>query len=348
MTGSEPIWRRQWRAFCRNRRGLWSLAVFMVLFVVSLGAELVANDKPILVRYQGELYWPVFQVYPETAFGGLFETEANYRDPFVEELIDKDGWMLWPPIRYSYDTINYELTQPAPAPPSAENWLGTDDQGRDVLARLIYGFRLSVLFGLILTVASSAIGVVVGALQGYYGGWLDLAGQRFLEIWSSMPILYLIIVISSFVVPGFWTLLLIMLLFSWMTLVDLVRAEFLRARNLDYVRAAQALGVRTPVILFRHMLPNAMVATLTYLPFVLNASVILLTSLDFIGFGLPPGSPSLGELLGQGKANLHAPWLGLSAFVTLALMLSLLVFVGEAVRDAFDPRKYHADSGSRP
>jgi microcin C transport system permease protein len=312
-----------------------------VLFVVSLGAEFVANDKPIMVQYQGDLYFPVFKTYPETTFGGLFETEANYRDPYVAELIQDDGWMLWPPIRYSHDTINYELTVPAPAPPSAENWLGTDDQGRDVLARLIYGFRLSVLFGLILTVTSSLIGIVVGAVQGYYGGWLDLGGQRFVEIWSSMPILYLIIVISSFVVPGFWVLLAIMLLFSWMTLVDLVRAEFLRCRNLEYVRAAQAMGVRTPVILFRHMLPNAMVATLTYLPFVLNASVILLTSLDFIGFGLPPGSPSLGELLGQGKANLHAPWLGLSAFVTLAVMLSLLVFAGEAVRDAFDPRKYN-------
>ena len=341
MGSGNPIWRRQWRAFRRNRRGFWSLGVFLVLFVVSLGAEFVANDRPIMVQYQGDLYFPVFKTYPETTFGGLFETEANYRDPYVAELIQDDGWMLWPPIRYSHDTINYELTVPAPAPPSAENWLGTDDQGRDVLARLIYGFRLSVLFGLILTVTSSLIGIVVGAVQGYYGGWLDLGGQRFVEIWSSMPILYLIIVISSFVVPGFWVLLAIMLLFSWMTLVDLVRAEFLRCRNLEYVRAAQAMGVRTPVILFRHMLPNAMVATLTYLPFVLNASVILLTSLDFIGFGLPPGSPSLGELLGQGKANLHAPWLGLSAFVTLAVMLSLLVFAGEAVRDAFDPRKYN-------
>ena len=341
MGSGNPIWRRQWRAFRRNRRGFWSLGVFLVLFVVSLGAEFVANDKPIMVQYQGDLYFPVFKTYPETTFGGLFETEANYRDPYVAELIEDDGWMLWPPIRYSHDTINYELTVPAPAPPSAENWLGTDDQGRDVLARLIYGFRLSVLFGLILTVTSSLIGIVVGAVQGYYGGWLDLGGQRFVEIWSSTPILYLIIVISSFVVPGFWVLLAIMLLFSWMTLVDLVRAEFLRCRNLEYVRAAQAMGVRTPVILFRHMLPNAMVATLTYLPFVLNASVILLTSLDFIGFGLPPGSPSLGELLGQGKANLHAPWLGLSAFVTLAVMLSLLVFAGEAVRDAFDPRKYN-------
>ena len=341
MASGNPIWRRQWRAFRRNRRGFWSLGLFLVLFVVSLGAEFVANDRPIMVQYQGDLYFPVFKTYPETTFGGLFETEANYRDPYVAELIEDDGWMLWPPIRYSHDTINYELTVPAPAPPSAENWLGTDDQGRDVLARLIYGFRLSVLFGLILTVTSSLIGIVVGAVQGYYGGWLDLGGQRFVEIWSSMPILYLIIVISSFVVPGFWVLLAIMLLFSWMTLVDLVRAEFLRCRNLEYVRAAQAMGVRTPVILFRHMLPNAMVATLTYLPFVLNASVILLTSLDFIGFGLPPGSPSLGELLGQGKANLHAPWLGLSAFVTLAVMLSLLVFAGEAVRDAFDPRKYN-------
>jgi microcin C transport system permease protein len=341
MGSGNPIWRRQWRAFRRNRRGFWSLGLFLVLFVVSLGAEFVANDRPIMVQYQGDLYFPVFKTYPETTFGGLFETEANYRDPYVAELIEDDGWMLWPPIRYSHDTINYELTVPAPAPPSAENWLGTDDQGRDVLARLIYGFRLSVLFGLILTVTSSLIGIVVGAVQGYYGGWLDLGGQRFVEIWSSMPILYLIIVISSFVVPGFWVLLAIMLLFSWMTLVDLVRAEFLRCRNLEYVRAAQAMGVRTPVILFRHMLPNAMVATLTSLPFVLNASVILLTSLDFIGFGLPPGSPSLGELLGQGKANLHAPWLGLSAFVTLAVMLSLLVFAGEAVRDAFDPRKYN-------
>ena len=341
MGSGNPIWRRQWRAFRRNRRGFWSLGLFLVLFVVSLGAEFVANDRPIMVQYQGDLYFPVFKTYPETTFGGLFETEANYRDPYVAELIEDDGWMLWPPIRYSHDTINYERTVPAPAPPSAENWLGTDDQGRDVLARLIYGFRLSVLFGLILTVTSSLIGIVVGAVQGYYGGWLDLGGQRFVEIWSSMPILYLIIVISSFVVPGFWVLLAIMLLFSWMTLVDLVRAEFLRCRNLEYVRAAQAMGVRTPVILFRHMLPNAMVATLTYLPFVLNASVILLTSLDFIGFGLPPGSPSLGELLGQGKANLHAPWLGLSAFVTLAVMLSLLVFAGEAVRDAFDPRKYN-------
>lgn len=334
------LWRRQWRAFKRNRRGYWALCLFLVLFAISLAANFIANDKPLLVRYNGDFYFPVFETYPETAFGGLFETEADYRDPYVKKLIhDKHGWMIWPPIHYSYDTINYDLTVPTPAPPSTDNWLGTDDQGRDVLARLIYGFRISVLFGLLLTLGSSLIGVVAGALQGYYGGWLDLAGQRFMEVWSSMPILYLIIVLSSFVAPNFWILLLIMLLFSWMTLVDLVRAEFLRCRNMEYVRAAQALGVRTPVILFRHMLPNAMVATLTYLPFVLNSSVVMLTALDFIGFGLPPGSPSLGELLGQGKANLQAPWLGISAFVTLALMLSLLVFIGEAVRDAFDPRK---------
>lgn len=339
MARGNPILRRQWRAFRRNRRGYWSLWVFLSLFVISLGAELIANDKPLLVRYQGDFYVPIFNIYPETTFGGVFETEANYRDPFVRALIETDGWMIWPPIRYSYNTINYQLDVPAPAPPSAENWLGTDDQGRDVLARLIYGFRTSIVFGLLLTLGSSLIGVIAGAVQGYYGGWLDLAGQRFLEVWSSMPILYLIIVLSSFMVPNFWSLLVVMLLFSWMTLVDLVRAEFLRGRNMEYVRAAQALGVRTPVILFRHMLPNAMVATLTFLPFVLNASVVLLTSLDFIGFGLPPGDPSLGELLGQGKANLQAPWLGLSAFVTLAVMLSLLVFIGEAIRDAFDPRK---------
>lgn len=337
---SSSLWRRQWNAFKRNRRGYWSLHLFLVLFVISLMANFIANDKPLLVRYDGDFYFPVFESYPETTFGGVFFTEANYRDPHVQDLIESaDGWMIWPPIRYSYDTINYGLQVPMPAPPSSENWLGTDDQGRDVLARLIYGFRISILFGLMLTIGSSVIGILAGALQGYYGGWLDLIGQRFMEVWSSMPILYLIIVLSSFVVPGFWVLLVIMLLFSWMTLVDLVRAEFLRCRNLEYVRAAQALGVRTPVILLRHMLPNAMVATLTFLPFVLNSSVVMLTALDFIGFGLPPGSPSLGELLGQGKANLQAPWIGISAFVTLALMLSLLVFIGEAVRDAFDPRK---------
>jgi len=335
-----PVWQRQWQAFRSNKRGYWALWIFVTLFVLSLGAELIANEKPLLVSYDNELYVPVFNTYPETTFGGFFESETNYRDPVVKDLIDNKGWMIWPPIRYSYNTINYDLTVPAPAPPSAENWLGTDDQGRDVLAGLIYGFRISVLFGLVLTILSSIVGIIVGAIQGYYGGWLDLSGQRFLEIWSSMPTLYLIIIISSFVVPSFWTLLVILLLFSWMALVDLVRAEFLRCRNMDYVRAAHAMGVRTPVIMFRHMLPNAMVATLTFLPFILNSAVVTLTSLDFIGFGMPPDAPSLGRLVGQGKANLHAPWLGISVFATLTLMLTLLVFIGEAIRDAFDTRKF--------
>ena len=335
-----PVWQRQWQAFRSNKRGYWALWVFVTLFVISLGAELIANEKPLLVSYDNEFYVPVFNTYPETTFGGFFESETNYRDPVVKELINDKGWMLWPPVRYSYNTINYDLAVPAPAPPSAENWLGTDDQGRDVLAGLIYGFRISVLFGLVLTILSSIVGIIVGAIQGYYGGWLDLAGQRFLEIWSSMPTLYLIIIISSFVVPSFWTLLVILLLFSWMALVDLVRAEFLRCRNMDYVRAAHAMGVRTPVIMFRHMLPNAMVATITFLPFILNSAVVTLTSLDFIGFGMPPDAPSLGRLVGQGKANLHAPWLGISVFATLTLMLTLLVFIGEAIRDAFDTRKF--------
>ena len=335
-----PVWQRQWQAFRSNKRGYWALWIFVTLFVLSLGAELIANEKPLLVSYDNELYVPVFNTYPETTFGGFFESETNYRDPVVKDLINNKGWMIWPPIRYSYNTINYDLTVPAPAPPSAENWLGTDDQGRDVLAGLIYGFRISVLFGLVLTILSSIVGIIVGAIQGYYGGWLDLSGQRFLEIWSSMPTLYLIIIISSFVVPSFWTLLVILLLFSWMALVDLVRAEFLRCRNMDYVRAAHAMGIRTPVIMFRHMLPNAMVATLTFLPFILNSAVVTLTSLDFIGFGMPPDAPSLGRLVGQGKANLHAPWLGISVFATLTLMLTLLVFIGEAIRDAFDTRKF--------
>jgi microcin C transport system permease protein len=308
--------------------------------VISLLANVIANDKPLLVEYQGHFYFPVVQSYPETAFGGVFKTEADYRDPHVQKLIDAHGFMVWPPIHFSYDTVNYDLNQPAPSPPSAENWLGTDDQGRDVLARLIYGFRISVLFGLALTLASSLVGIAVGALQGFYGGWVDLFGQRAMEVWSGMPLLYLIIILSSFIVPGFWSLLIIMLLFSWMALVDLVRAEFLRCRNLDYVRAARALGVSSPRIMLRHMLPNAMVSTLTFLPFILSGSVATLTTLDFLGFGMPVGSPSLGELIGEGKANLQAPWLGISGFVTLAVMLSLLVFIGAAVRDAFDPRAY--------
>lgn len=333
-----PLVERQWQKFKDNKRGYWSLWIFGFLFFTTLFAELIANDKPILVQFDGGYYMPVFKVYPETAFGGDFETEADYKDEFVTELIEEKGWIIWPPIRYNYSTINYNLDTPAPSPPTTENLLGTDDQARDVLARVIYGFRISVLFGLTLTIASSIIGVAVGAIQGYYGGKIDLLGQRFIEIWSSLPTLFLLIILSSIVQPNFWWLLGIMLLFSWMALVDLVRAEFLRGRNLEYVRAAKALGVADGKIMFRHILPNAMVATLTFLPFLLNNSITTLTSLDFLGFGLPPGSPSLGELLAQGKANLHAPWLGLTAFFALSILLSLLSFIGDAVRDAFDPR----------
>lgn len=334
-----PITLRRWAQFRRNTRGFVSLWIFLVLFFVSLGAELVANDKPVFVSYKGHIYFPQVKSYPETAFGGEFETEADYRDPVVRDLINKDGFMVWPPIRYSYDTINYNLTVPAPSPPSADNWLGTDDQGRDVLARLIYGFRLSVIFGLTLTLIGSAIGMLVGAMEGYFGGWFDLLSQRFIEIWSGMPVFFLLIILSSVITPGFFSLLGLMVLFSWMTLVDVVRAEFLKARNLDYIRAAKALGVSTPRIMFRHALPNAMVASLSMMPFVLAGSITTLTGLDFLGFGMPPGSPSLGELLSQGKNNLQAPWLGITAFLSLAVLLSLLTFIGEAVRDAFDPRK---------
>ncbi|MCB1721714.1 MAG: ABC transporter permease [Alphaproteobacteria bacterium] len=334
-----PITQRRLAQFKANKRGYWSLWFFLGLLVIALGAEFIANDKPILIRYDGGYYFPTFVNYPETTFGGDFKTETEYRDPFVENLIEAKGWMLWPPIRFSYDTINYNLPQPAPSSPTAENIFGTDDQGRDVAARVIYGFRLSVLFGLALTFISSIIGVSAGAVQGYYGGKLDLAMQRVIEIWGSMPSLYILIIFSSIFIPGFWTLLLILLLFSWVSLVDVVRAEFLRARNFDYVRAARALGVSNPVIMWRHVLPNAMVATITFMPFILTGSITALTSLDFLGLGLPPGSPSLGELLAQGKNNLQAPWLGIAAFISLAFMLTLLTFIGEAVRDAFDPRK---------
>lgn len=313
--------------------------IFAALFLFCMCAEFIANDKPLLVSYKEKLYFPVFVSYPEITFGGDFETEADYRDKYVKDLIEKDGWMVWPPIRFSYDTINYELTQAAPSPPSRINILGTDDQGRDVAARVIYGFRISILFGLTLTLVSSMIGITAGAFQGYYGGKLDLFMQRVIEVWTSLPSLYILMIFSSFFIPGFWTLLLILLLFSWVSLVDVVRAEFLRTRNFDYVRAASALGVPGPVIMWRHVLPNAMVATLTLMPFILTGSITALTSLDFLGLGLPPGSASLGELLLQGKRNLNAPWLGITSFLSLAVMLSLLTFIGEAVRDAFDPRK---------
>lgn len=335
-----PINQRRFALFKEHKRGWYSLWIFLGLFILSLGAEFIANDKPLLVEYDGALYFPVLKRYPETTFGGEFPLQANYKSPYIKELIEeKGGWMLWPIIPFSYSSINYDLQVPAPAPPSLQNWLGTDDQGRDVLARVIYGFRISVLFALTLTLVSSVFGVLVGALQGFYGGWVDLIGQRFLEVWSGLPVLYLLIIMASFIQPNFWWLLGIMLLFSWMSLVDLVRAEFLRGRNLEYVRAARALGMQNSLIMFRHILPNAMVSTITFLPFILTGAIGTLTALDFLGFGLPPGSPSLGELVAQGKSNLQAPWLGISAFTVLALMLSLLVFIGEAARDAFDPRK---------
>lgn len=339
MSNLSPITKRRLALFRANRRGFWSLWIFLVVFGMSLFAEFIANDRPLLVKYEGQFYLPVFANYPETAFGGEWETWADYRDPYVQDLIHAHGWMVWPLIPFDYRTTQLNLPSPAPSPPTKENWLGTDGSARDVLARLIYGLRISVLFGLLLTLFSSVVGVAAGAVQGYFGGRTDLLFQRFIEIWTSMPTLYVIIIIAAVIKPSFWILLGILLLFSWVSLVGVVRAEFLRARNFDYVMAARALGLRNITIMFKHLLPNAMVATLTFVPFLLNGSITTLTSLDFLGFGLPPGSPSLGELLQQGKNNLQAPWLGLTSFFVLAGILSLLIFVGEAVRDAFDPRK---------
>ena len=358
-----PLNQRRWENFKANRRGYWSFWIFMVLFVTSLLANVIANDTPLMIKYDGHLYWPVLFGYSETTFGGDFETAADYRDPFIQKKIaDKGGSIIWPPIRYSYSTINRDTPTPAPSPPTwmlteaqcngmvqqkglkscsdlETNWLGTDANGRDVVARLIYGFRISVLFGLSLTIISSVIGIIAGGVQGYFGGWIDLGFQRFIEIWNSIPYLYLLLIISAVLPPGFFVLLGIMALFSWVSLVGLVRAEFLRGRNFEYIQAARALGVSNAVIMFRHLLPNAMVATMTFLPFIVSSSVMTLTALDFLGFGLPPGSPSLGELLSQAKANIQAPWLGFAGFFSVAIMLSLLIFIGEAVRDAFDPRK---------
>ena len=359
-----PINRRRLDNFKANKRGWWSLWIFLILFVLSLFAEFLANDRPLIVRYKGEWLFPVAVNYPEEKFGGFLAT-TDYRDPVIAKEIGEHGFAVWPPIRYSYRTHNLDLPVPAPAPPTwmlkdeqckgiavrtggtgcrdlEWNWLGTDDQGRDVVARLIYGFRISILFGLILCGISSVIGIAAGAIQGYFGGWTDLIFQRVIEIWTSIPALYLLIIVAAIITPSFFVLLGILLLFSWVALVGVVRAEFLRARNFEYVRAARALGLSDASIMVKHLLPNAMVATLTFLPFILNGSITTLTSLDFLGFGLPPGSPSLGELLAQGKSNLQAPWLGLSGFVVIALMLSLLIFIGEAVRDAFDPRKTFA------
>ncbi|MGR3486247.1 MAG: ABC transporter permease [Paracoccaceae bacterium] len=364
-----PLNQRRWRNFKRNRRAVWSLWIFGILFGLSLFAEFLANDEPILVSYQGDLRMPIFQFYAETDFGGDFPTEAAYRDPEVQCLIvtggleacfdDPEGliaqaragtveapdfvrgWMLWPPIPYSYDTI-VDTGGVAPAAPSAQNWLGTDDTKRDVAARVIYGFRLSVLFAFTVTIAASIIGIVAGAVQGYFGGWTDLIFQRFIEIWTGIPSLYVIIIVFAIVGRSYWLLVFLTVLFGWPALVGVVRAEFLRARNLEYVRAAKALGVRDRTIMFRHMLPNAMVATVTMLPFLITGGIATLASLDFLGFGLPSSAPSLGELTLQAKQNLQAPWLGFTAFFTFAIMLSLLVFVFEGVRDAFDPRKTFA------
>ncbi len=341
-----PIMRRRLAVFRGNPRARWSLWLFTMLFVLSLGAELIANDKPLIVHYQDGWYVPLLVDYPETDFGGFLPTATDYRDEFVQEEIRAHGWMLWPPIPFSYDTLDQQLNQPAPSPPDLRHWLGTDDQGRDVLARVIYGFRLSVLFALALTGGSLVLGVAFGGIQGYFGGKVDLVGQRLSEIWSGLPVLFLLIILASLVEPNIWWLLGIMLLFSWLGLVDIVRAEFLRARNLEYVRAARAMGLPPRLVMWRHVLPNAMVATLTFIPFLFTGAITTLTALDFLGFGLPPGSPSLGELVAQGKNNLQAPWLGITAFITLSLMLSLLVFIGEGLRDAFDPRHIQAASGA--
>ena len=334
-----PLNKRRLQNFKSNKRGFYSFWIFSFLFIVSIFADFISNDKPLLIKFDQEYYFPIINEYPETIFGGDFETEADYRDPYVIKLIEDKGWIIMPLIPYTYNTIIRDLDVPAPAPPSKKNWLGTDDQARDVLARLIYGFRISILFGFTLTFFSMIIGVSAGAIQGYFGGRIDLFFQRFIEIWSAIPTLYVLIILASIVQPNFWWLLMILLFFSWMGYVGVVRAEFLRARNLDYVRAAKALGVSNQTIMFRHLLPNATVATITFLPFSLSASVTALSGLDFLGFGLPPGSASLGEMVNQGRNNLHAPWLGLTSFFTLGLMLGLLVFVGEAIRDSLDPRK---------
>ena len=334
-----PLMRSRLQRFKENKLGFGCLILFMLIFVLSLVAELIANDKPLLVSYQHELYMPVFKAYPETIFGGVFETEADYKDPAVQQLIHHQGWAIWPLITYSYQTPNLELAIPVPSPPSAQNWLGTDDQGRDVLARILYGLRVSLLFGFALTFAAAILGIVVGAVQGYYGGWIDLLGQRLLEVWGGLPTLFMVMILVSMFTPNVYWLFLIMLFFGWTTLVGLVRAEFLKARHLDYVRAARSLGVTDRTLIFRHILPNAMSSSLSQLPFMLTANITALTALEFLGYGLPPDAASLGELLLQGKTNLNAPWLALSGFFTLALVLSLLIYIGEATRDAFDPRR---------
>ncbi len=347
MSRLSPVNKRRLELFKANRRGYYSFWIFCALFTLSLLAEFIANDKPIAFSFQDELHFPILFTYTETYLGGVLETEAEYRDPYVMNLIEADGWALWPPLRFSHDTIDYSYAI-TPSPPDAEHPLGTDGGATDVFAKLLYAFRLSVLFGLALTLISSAIGVTVGATQGYFGGLVDLLGQRLVEIQTGLPILFVLIILASIVEPNVYWLLLILSLFSWMALVGVVRAEFLRARNFEFVRAAKALGVADRTVLRRHVLPNAAVATLTYLPFILNGSITSLTALDFLGFGLPLDAPSFGRLLSGAKSNLQAPWLGVSVFVTLALLLTLLIFVGEAVRDALDPRRALAARGDRP
>ncbi|MQW92158.1 ABC transporter permease subunit [Acinetobacter wanghuae] len=334
-----PIMRARLQRFKANRLGFSCFIVFSIIFILSLGAEFIANDKPLLVKYENSFYSPAFKSYPETTFGGVFETEADYKDPVVQQLINNNGWAVWPLIEFSYQTPNLDLTVPVPSKPTAQNWLGTDDQGRDVLARILYGLRVSLLFGFALTLASALLGITVGAIQGYYGGWIDLIGQRLLEVWGGLPMLFMVMILVSMFTPNVYWLFIIMLLFGWTTLVGLVRAEFLRARNFDYVRAARSLGVTDHTIMFRHILPNAMSSSLSQLPFMLTANITALTALDFLGYGLPPDAASLGELLAQGKNNLNAPWLALSGFFSLAIVLSLLIYIGEATRDAFDPRR---------
>ena len=334
-----PMMKARLQRFKKNKLGFGCFIVFMMIFILSLGAELIANDKPLIVKYDQQWYFPVVKSYPETTFGGIFESEAEYKDPAVQQLIDAKGWALWPILRYSYQTPNLNLTVPVPSAPTSDNWLGTDDQGRDVVARILYGLRVSLLFGFALTVMSAVLGILVGAVQGYYGGWVDLIGQRILEVWGGLPMLFMVMILVSMFTPSVYWLFLIMLLFGWPALVGLVRAEFLRARHLDYVRAARSLGVKDSTIMFRHILPNAMSSSLSQLPFMLTANITALTALDFLGYGLPPEAASLGELLLQGKNNLNAPWLALSGFFSLALVLSLLIYIGEATRDAFDPRR---------
>lgn len=331
---------RTWRRFKRNRRGYYSLVLFLIFFILSLMAEVLSNDMPLVVRYEGRFYFPILVSYPETTFGGDFETATDYSDPYIRQKLEQSGNMIvFPFNRHSYNTINQEIVGPVPSPPSSANLLGTDDRGRDVLARIIYGFRLSVLFGLALTLVGTTLGILAGAVQGYFGGRTDLAMQRFIEIWGSMPELYLLIIFASIFKPSLLLLLVLLSLFSWMGLSDYVRAEFLKGRNLDYVKAAKALGVGNVTIMWRHLLPNGMTPVITFLPFRVSTAILALTSLDFLGLGVPPSTPSLGELLAQGKANIEAWWLSLSAFSVLVGTLVLLIFIGEALRETFDPRK---------